>query len=318
MNALLVVTSLLWLTASALPAQYFQSIGSEPRRLTRASWLGLSGEQNLTIDYGQPKWRAEYEQVEQQADAAPLLLGAGALTTLRTDVDLAFGSTKVGRGRWYVAARRAAKDDWSLVLFASDRVDASGRTWNTILSTPPDLRVPVRLTRDRESVERLEITLTHNRQTPHDLELAMAWGPLRLRTELTAAFDTRQPPGAPEFARTEAGKGTRTASGLTYEVLQPGSGEPPREGDRMHVHYAAWLQDGTLFDSTFLHGEPVPLRMQWVVPGFAEALRRMPLGATFRLTLPPELAFGERGSGSSVPPNATLVYHVTLVGVDRD
>src|SRR5262245_41120639 len=116
------VCSLLWLTASALSAQYFSSIGSETRRTARATWRGLSGEQSVVFEYGQPKWRADYERFLEQHSAVPLLLGKGALTTLRTDVDLAFGAQKLARGRWYVGARRDERQEWSLALFAADRV----------------------------------------------------------------------------------------------------------------------------------------------------------------------------------------------------
>jgi len=142
------VGSVLWLTASALPAQYFLSVKTETRRTARATWLGLSGEQSVTLDYGQPEWRPDYERFLQQHSAVPLLLGKGALTTLRTDVDLTFGAQKLARGRWYVGARRDEQQAWSLALFAADRVDASGRGTTAILATEPDLRVPVRMTRE--------------------------------------------------------------------------------------------------------------------------------------------------------------------------
>src|SRR5687767_12475987 len=143
--------SLLWLTASALSAQYFISVGSETRRTTRATWLGLSGEQSVTLEYGQPKWRPDHERFVQERSAVPLILGKGGLTTLRTDVDLAFGAQKLAPGRWYVGARRDEQQEWSLTLFAADRVDASGRGASAILATEPDLRVPVRVVREDES-----------------------------------------------------------------------------------------------------------------------------------------------------------------------
>jgi FKBP-type peptidyl-prolyl cis-trans isomerase len=145
----------------------------------------------------------------------------------------------------------------------------------------------------------------------------MAWGPYRLRVEIAASFDDRKPEGAPAFSMTAQGNGTRTRSGLIYEQLRAGAGASPRPGDRLRVHYAGWLTDGTMFDSSHVRGEPATLTAEWVVPGFAEGLQLMQPGATFRLTIPPELAYGERGAGDRVPPNATLVFAVTLLGIDQ-
>lgn len=316
MNPRVLVCSLLWLTGSALPAQYFVTVGVEARRTARATWRGLAGEQSVTFEYGQPRWRPDHENSLQDQSAFPLLLGNGALTTLRTDVELAFGTRKLARGRWYVGIRRDAQQAWSLALFAADRVDASGRGATAILATEPELLVPVRVTRADETVELFEATLTDSKRTPHNLVLAMAWGPYRLRVEIAASFDERKPEGAPEFALTAEGKGTKTDSGLVYEPLRAGAGASPRANDRIRVHYAGWLTDGTMFDSTHLRGEPAPLRPWMVVKGFAEGLLLMQPGATFRLTIPPHLAFGARGAGDRVPPNSTLVYTVTLVGID--
>lgn len=311
------VRIVVWFTAGALPAQYFVSVGSETRRTARAAWLGLSGEQSVTVEYGQPKWSSDYEGFMQQRSALPLILGKGGLTTLRTDVDLAFGNQRLARGRWYVGARRDEQQEWSLALFAADRVDASGRGASALLATEPDLRVPVRITREDQSVELFDVTLTDSRRTPHNLVLAMAWGPYRLRAAMAASFDDRKPGGSPEFALTAEGEGTKTRSGLIYEELRAGAGAPPRPSDTVRVHYAGWLTDGTMFDSSYLRGEPTTLAMQWVVKGFAEGLQLMPPGATFRLTVPPDLAYGARGAGDRVPPNATLVYTVTLLGIDK-
>jgi hypothetical protein len=311
------VCSVLWLTASALPAQFFTSIAAESRRTARATWLGLSGEQSVTIEYGQPTWRASHEAFLQQQTAVPVMLGRGGLTTLRTDVHLAFGSHELAPGRWYVGARRDEQQEWSVALFAADKVDASGRGVNYVLTEKPDLRVPVRLQREDESVELFDVALANGKQTPPELTLVMAWGPYRVRVAFAAAFDTRKPDGAPEFALTAADKGTRTNSGLIYEPLRAGAGATPGPDDMVRVHYAAWLTDGTMFDSSYVRGAPETLRSQWVVKGFAEGLRLMQPGATYRLTIPPELAYGAGGAGDRVPPNATLVFAVTLLGIDK-
>jgi FKBP-type peptidyl-prolyl cis-trans isomerase len=83
----------------------------------------------------------------------------------------------------------------------------------------------------------------------------------------------------------------------------------------MRMHYTGWLADGTMFESTHTHGEPAVLTSVMVVDGLAEGLQLMQPGATFRLTIPPELGFGARSMGR-VPPNSTLVYTVTLLAID--
>jgi hypothetical protein len=309
--------SVVWLTASALSAQYFVSVGSEPRRTTRAAWIGMSGEQSVSVEYGQPEWRAEHDRFLNERAATPLLLGRGALTTVRTDVELTFGAQKLARGRWYVGARRDDRKEWTLALFAADRVDASAGGATAILSTEPDLRVPVRWSSDAEVVERFDISLTDDKRTARGFELALAWGPYRMRVNFTAAFDDRKPEGAPDFATTPAGKGTTTASGLSYQQLRAGTGARPGPKDKVRVHYAAWLADGTLFDSSHLRGEPFTMEPEWVVKGFAEGLQLMQPGSIYRLTIPPDLAYGERGAGDRVPPNSTLVFVVTLLGIEK-
>ncbi len=106
-----------------------------------------------------------------------------------------------------------------------------------------------------------------------------------------------------------------TASGLQYEAIRAGVGPFPKPTDEVTVHYSGWLTDGTPFDSSYVRGEPTTFPLQHVVKGFAEGLQLMQPGATFQLTIPPELGYGARGAGDSVPPNSTLVFHVTLLEI---
>lgn len=305
----------LLLTAAVLPAQFVRSVDAEVRRTTRVSWLGRSGEQNVTLHHAQPTWRAEYEGLLADETAQPLQLGKGMATELRSDVELSFGDRKLAPGRWYVGARRDAQQQWSLTFFAAAKIDATGRVATTMLATEPDVRVPVAFSREASSVAAFEITLDENRRVPAGLTLALAWGPFRLRTELTAAFDMRRPEGAPEFALTPEGKGVRTPSGLVFEELRAGTGAQVGVEDTVRAHYTGWLRDGTMFCSSHAFREPEPLRMEWVLPGFAEGLQRMRAGGVYRLTIPAELAFGASGNGR-VPPNATVVYVVTVLGLE--
>ena len=106
---------------------------------------------------------------------------------------------------------------------------------------------------------------------------------------------------------------TTTASGLQYRVVEAGEGPNPGATDMALINYTGRLEDGTVFDSN-QGGQPVPLPVNGSIPGFSEALQLMNKGATYRLRIPPNLAYGEQGAGGGViPPNATLEFDVTLV-----
>jgi len=104
-----------------------------------------------------------------------------------------------------------------------------------------------------------------------------------------------------------------TASGLQYRVIETGEGPSPGATDLALINYTGRLEDGTVFDSN-AGGQPVPLPVNGSIPGFSEALQLMRKGATYRLRIPPNLAYGPTGAGGGViPPNATLEFDVTLV-----
>ena len=123
-------------------------------------------------------------------------------------------------------------------------------------------------------------------------------------------------PGTPEFALSPKEKLVTTASGLQYEELRGGVGAHPKPNDHVTVHYAGWLTDGTLFDSSYWRGEAWTFPVQAVVKGFAEGLQLMQPGATHRLTIPPELGYGASGVGD-IPANSTLVFVVTLLDIKK-
>jgi peptidylprolyl isomerase len=108
-----------------------------------------------------------------------------------------------------------------------------------------------------------------------------------------------------------------TASGLKYTIDQPGTGAQPTKGQIVSVHYTGWLPDGTKFDSSRDRGVPLqfPIGMGRVIDGWEEGIGMMKVGEKRTLVIPPALAYGERGSSGVIPPNATLVFKVELVGV---
>lgn len=108
-----------------------------------------------------------------------------------------------------------------------------------------------------------------------------------------------------------------TESGLQYQVLEPGDGPKPGRDDTVRVNYVGKLLDGTVFDGNAGQGGPVDFPLGQVVPGWQEGIMLMPVGSKYRFWIPPALAYGEAGTpGGPIPPNATLVFEVELVGID--
>lgn len=108
-----------------------------------------------------------------------------------------------------------------------------------------------------------------------------------------------------------------TSSGLQFELLSGGSGEIPGPSDTVMVHYRGATIDGMIFDSTYERGEPLEVPLDRVIPGWSEGLRMMTEGSRARLYLPPNLAYGERGAGNAIGPNAVLVFEVELLSIVR-
>jgi FKBP-type peptidyl-prolyl cis-trans isomerase FklB len=106
-----------------------------------------------------------------------------------------------------------------------------------------------------------------------------------------------------------------TASGLQYKVLKEGSGPSPKETDTVVVQYKGTLLDGTEFDSSYKRNEPASFQVNRVVKGWIEALQLMKPGAKYQLVIPASLAYGERGAGQLIGPNATLIFEVELLSI---
>lgn len=106
-----------------------------------------------------------------------------------------------------------------------------------------------------------------------------------------------------------------TASGLVYKSLKDGTGASPTAADRVKVHYRGTLPDGKEFDSSYARGTPAEFPLNRVIPCWTEGVARMKVGGKARLTCPPAIAYGERGAGGVIPPNATLQFEVELLGI---
>jgi FKBP-type peptidyl-prolyl cis-trans isomerase FklB len=106
-----------------------------------------------------------------------------------------------------------------------------------------------------------------------------------------------------------------TASGLQYKVLKEGSGPTPKETDTVVTNYKGTLLDGTEFDSSYKRNEPMTFPVNRVIKGWTEALQLMKPGAKYQLFIPSALAYGERGAGRDIGPNATLIFEVELLSI---
>ena len=104
-------------------------------------------------------------------------------------------------------------------------------------------------------------------------------------------------------------------SGLQYEVLAEGDGATPGPTSTVTTHYHGTLIDGTVFDSSVQRGRPASFPVNGVIAGWTEALQLMQVGDKWRLFLPPELAYGDRGAGGAIGPGATLIFEVELLEV---
>ncbi|MDD4108580.1 MAG: FKBP-type peptidyl-prolyl cis-trans isomerase [Prolixibacteraceae bacterium] len=111
---------------------------------------------------------------------------------------------------------------------------------------------------------------------------------------------------------------TVTGSGLQYEILKEGTGSKPTSEDQVRVHYHGTLLDGKVFDSSVDRGEPVVFGVTQVIPGWTEALQLMSEGSKWKIYLPSELAYGERGAGGDIGPNSTLIFEVELLEIVKE
>jgi FKBP-type peptidyl-prolyl cis-trans isomerase FkpA len=115
----------------------------------------------------------------------------------------------------------------------------------------------------------------------------------------------------------QAGAPEKTASGLIYESLKDGNGEKATPEATVQVNYSGTLANGTEFDSSYKRGQPASFPLNRVIPCWTEGVAKMREGGKAKLTCPPSIAYGSRGAGAAVPPDATLTFEVELLKVMR-
>lgn len=142
-----------------------------------------------------------------------------------------------------------------------------------------------------------------------------------LLSQFFGSLETRQNDRAKkegeEFLRANARQPNVTTlpSGLQYTVLAEGHGPKPKATDKVRCHYQGELINGTVFDSSIQRGTPADFPVNGVIAGWVEALQLMAVGSKWRLFIPYNLAYGERGAGNSIPPFATLIFDVELLDI---
>ena len=117
-----------------------------------------------------------------------------------------------------------------------------------------------------------------------------------------------------EQAAAEKGA-VKTPSGMVYRALTEGSGASPKETDVVRVHYKGTFPDGKEFDSSYKRGQPTEFPLNRVIKCWTEGVQRMKVGGKAKLTCPPSLAYGDKGAGGTIPPNATLQFEVELLAI---
>lgn len=138
-----------------------------------------------------------------------------------------------------------------------------------------------------------------------------------LAQERSAAVAAKEKESAQEFltaaAKTEGVE--RTASGLLYQEIEPGTGASPTATDRVKVHYHGTLQDGTVFDSSVERQQPATLGLDQVIPCWTQGVQMMKVGGKSKLICPSKLAYGDRGAPPKIKPGAALIFEVELLEI---
>lgn len=137
------------------------------------------------------------------------------------------------------------------------------------------------------------------------------------QTEMMKALgEKNKKEGETFLAENKKKEGVKTlTSGLQYKVIKEGTGKTPKATDKVSTHYQGTLIDGTEFDSSYKRGEPATFPVNGVIPGWTEALQLMKVGSKWQLFVPSKLAYGEKGAGPIIGPNAVLIFTVELLAI---
>ena len=154
--------------------------------------------------------------------------------------------------------------------------------------------------------------------TQQDMQAAITKFQEEANAKRNAAAAKKKAEGEKFRADNKKRKGVKElANGIQYEVLKAGKGDKPTKTDTVTVHYHGTLTNGKVFDSSVKRGKPATFPLNGVIKGWQETLPLMPVGSKWKVVIPPELAYGERGAGSSIGPNETLIFEIELIEIKK-
>lgn len=169
--------------------------------------------------------------------------------------------------------------------------------------------------KDALSGEKALLTNEEARKVLADFQQEMR---AKAETRHNEAVEKNKKEGAAFLAGNKTQKGVVTLpSGLQYKIITEGSGPKPKADDTVTTQYRGTLVDGTEFDSSFKRGQPATFPVSGVIRGWTEALQLMPVGSKWQLFVPPDLAYGPRGAGQTIGPEATLIFEVELLSIQE-
>ncbi len=153
--------------------------------------------------------------------------------------------------------------------------------------------------------------------TTQQMQVAMEDFRKQMTEKLNAAKQQNVDAGAAYLEKNKIAEGVhQTSSGLQYKILTAGTGVKPAFSDTVTVDYEGTLINGTVFDSSYKRGAAATFPVNAVIAGWTEALQLMPVGSTWMLYIPSNLAYGERGAGGAIGPNQTLIFKVHLIKIN--
>jgi FKBP-type peptidyl-prolyl cis-trans isomerase FklB len=151
-----------------------------------------------------------------------------------------------------------------------------------------------------------------------DMQAAVLEEQKHLQAERQARGEKAKTDGTAFLAKNKKEKGvTELPNGIQYKVVKAGKGDKPKATDTIVANYRGTLINGTEFDSSYKRGQPATFAVNKVIPGWQEVLPLMPTGSTWKVFIPASLAYGERGAGSTIGPNETLIFDIELLEIKK-
>ena len=199
-----------------------------------------------------------------------------------------------------------------------DKVSYSiGINWGTQLSQAKgkiDIEKVSQGMKDGFNGQQPKLTMDEMKQVINDFQVAMQ---KEQQAKINQMGSTNKKAGEDFLAKNKKEKGVKTlASGLQYKIIKAGAGASPKASDTVVTHYRGNLIDGKVFDSSYKRGQPATFPVNGVIKGWTEALQKMKVGGKWKLFIPADLAYGEKGP-ASIGPNSVLIFEIELLEIKK-